>query len=138
MTSSIHVFLQTSPFKEDYYSNSLVIQLPHPTDDSRIISTHAKHAIARLYRPHYEFLKAGVGLLELSEKDHQQGDLFTTGQPKKSDALMITLDKVNQLHGRGTLFLGAEGFDKKWKMRQSYTSPAYTTRWTDIPIIRTG
>lgn len=138
MTSSIHVFLQTSPFKDNYYSNSLVIQLPHPTDDSRIISTHAKHAIARLYRPHYEFLKAGVGLLELSEKDHQQGDLFTTGQPKKSDTLMITLDKVNQLHGRGTLFLGAEGFDKKWKMRQSYTSPAYTTRWTDIPIIRTG
>ncbi|WP_444886459.1 DUF4113 domain-containing protein [Microbulbifer sp. JMSA008] len=27
------------------------------------------------------------------------------------------------------MFLGAEGIQKKWKMRQAFTSPAYTTRW---------
>jgi DNA polymerase V len=137
VTSSIHVFLQSSPFKDNYYSNSMVVQLPYPTDDSRLISTYAKYAIAKLYRPHYAFLKAGVGLLDLTDKAHSQSDLFSSGQSAKDNALMMTLDKINHVHGRGTLFLGAEGFDKKWKMRQSYTSPAYTTRWSELPIVNT-
>ncbi|MFA0813470.1 DUF4113 domain-containing protein [Microbulbifer epialgicus] len=42
---------------------------------------------------------------------------------------------MNKTFGRGTLFLGAEGIQKKWKMRQAFTSPAYTTRWGDLPRV---
>ena len=136
VVSSMQIFLQTSPFEEGYYSNSTVVQLPFPTDDCRIITTLAKRAIATLYRPHYRFLKAGVGLLELSEKRRQQYDLFHPGQSEKADTLMSVLDQINRAHGRGTLFLGAEGIHEKWKMRQTFTSPGYTTRWSDLPIVR--
>ncbi|WP_439135400.1 Y-family DNA polymerase [Pseudomaricurvus sp.] len=137
LASSLHVFLHTSPFEDGYYSNSTVVQLPYPTDDSRVITSLAKDTIARLYRPHYRFLKAGVGLLELSEKEHQQHDLFHSGQNLKADKLMHVVDQINTEYGRGSLFLGAEGINKKWKMRQGYTSPAYTTRWADLPKVRT-
>ncbi|USD23482.1 DUF4113 domain-containing protein [Microbulbifer variabilis] len=38
------------------------------------------------------------------------------------------MDRINKKLGHGTLFLVAEGIQKKWKMRQAFTSPAYTTR----------
>ncbi len=136
LASSLHVFLHTSPFEDGYYSNSTVVQLPYPTDDSRVIAALAKTTIAKLYRPHYRFLKAGVGLLELSPKGSQQYDLFHPGQSGKADQLMQVVDQVNHRYGRGSVFLGAEGIHKKWKMRQAYTSPAYTTRWTDLPVVR--
>lgn len=136
LASSMHVFLHTSPFEEGYYSNSTTVQLPYPTDDSRVITTLAKDTIGQLFRPHYRFLKAGVGLLGLSDKEHQQYDLFHPGQAPKSDRLMQVVDQANATFGRGSLFLGAEGIQKKWKMRQSYTSPAYTTRWSDLPVVK--
>jgi DNA polymerase V len=48
------------------------------------------------------------------------------------------LDKTNLEHGRNTLFIGAEGVVPKWAMRQQYKSPAYTTRWSDIPVVLMG
>ncbi|WP_444891365.1 DUF4113 domain-containing protein [Microbulbifer sp. CnH-101-E] len=50
---------------------------------------------------------------------------------------MQAMDRINKKFGRGTLFLGAEGIQKKWKMRQAFTSPAYTTRWGDLPRVVT-
>ncbi|WP_444902651.1 DUF4113 domain-containing protein [Microbulbifer sp. SSSA007] len=47
------------------------------------------------------------------------------------------MDSINHKFGRGTLFLGAEGIQKKWKMRQAYTSPAYNTKWGDLPKVTT-
>lgn len=137
LTSSMQVFLHTSPFEDNYYSNSAVVQFPYPTDDSRVISSYAKYAIASLYRPHYRFLKAGVGLLELSDKECYQSDFFHEGQSHKSDQVMGVIDQINKAYGRGSLFLGAEGTNKKWLMRQSYSSPSYTTRWADLPIVKT-
>ena len=136
LASTLHVFLQTSLNEPPYYNNSILLQLPYPTDDNRLLTHYAKQAITLLYRPGYRFLKAGVGLLELSNRQNRQQDLFHPGQNLKADRLMQVVDRINQRHGRGTLFLGAEGFDKKWKMRQSYKSPRYTTCWQDLPIIR--
>ncbi|WP_444900831.1 DUF4113 domain-containing protein [Microbulbifer sp. VAAC004] len=42
---------------------------------------------------------------------------------------MQAMDWINEKFRRGNLFLGAEGIQKKWKMRrQVFISPAYTTR----------
>ena len=134
LAASLHVFLHTSPFAGDFYSNSLTVQLPYPTDDTRLISHYARAAIVRLFKDGHRYMKAGVGLLDLRDKTHQQFDLLHPGQSYAADRLMATLDQVNQRFGQGTLHLGSEGFTKKWAMRQAYTSPAYTTRWADIPV----
>lgn len=135
LAKTIHVFIHTSPFEAHYYSNSIVAQLPYPTDDSRVITSCAKQCVKQLYRPNCRFLKAGIGLIELEARAHKQQDLFHPGQPIRDDILMKTLDKINAYYGKGTLFLGAEGMHKKWYMRQAYTSPAYTTRWEDLPKV---
>ena len=83
-------------------------------------------------------MKAGIGLTELINKKNSQLDLFHKGQSLKSDRLMKTLDKLNQNYGRGSVCIGSEGVAKKWAMRQAYTSPAYTTRLTELPSIKCG
>jgi DNA polymerase V len=48
---------------------------------------------------------------------------------------METVDGINRRAGKGTVFLAAQGVSKPWYMRQQYTSPQYTTQWTDIPVV---
>ncbi len=132
---ALHVFIHTSPFEPNYYSNSTVVKLPYPTDDSRIITHAVKTAVACLYRDNYRYLKAGVGIIDMVSKKHYQADLFHPGQPPKADKTMRVLDNLNLRYGRNTVFLGAEGTQKKWALRQQFKSPEYTTRLSDIPVV---
>ena len=48
-------------------------------------------------------------------------------------------DRINAQWGRGTLRLAAEGVpatNRDWRMRRGMMSPCYTTRWTDLPLVR--
>jgi len=136
LATSMHVFLQTSPFDSNPYSDAAVIQLPYPTDDSRILVRYAQYAVTKLYKEGFSFLKSGVGLLELSAKELLQRDLFSEGQPLRSTKLMTVMDKINQEFGRGTVYVAAEGTRKKWRMRQSHKSRRTTTAWAELPIVR--
>jgi len=133
LVSAMHVFMHTSPFESNYHSVSDVAQLPYPTDDTRLITSVARKTATRLYSEGHAFLKAGVGLIEIADRKHYQLDLWHRGQPVKTDKLMAIIDKINSEEGRGTVFLGAQGVSKPWYMRQQYTSPQYTTKWSDIP-----
>jgi DNA polymerase V len=133
---SIHVFVQTSPFEPNFHSISDMVQLPYPTNDSRIITQVAKEAVKRLYSDGHAFLKAGVGLTSIVDKQFYQRDLFHPGQSTQSDKIMAIMDKINAQEGKGKVFLAAQGVNKPWYMRQQYTSPQYTTKWSDIPIVR--
>ncbi|MCY4428391.1 MAG: Y-family DNA polymerase [Halieaceae bacterium] len=132
---TIHVFIHTSPHQPDFFSRSATAQLPYPTDDVRRITALARETVKGLYRPGHAFLKAGIGLIELVDRQHLQFDLFHPGQSERSTRLMTAIDAVNRRQGKGTLFLGAQGVSKPWYMRQHFSSPQYTTRWQDIPVV---
>lgn len=131
---TVHVFLQTSPFDKKSFSTSGTIQLPYPTDDTRIIVRYARCAIEKLYVPGYAYLKSGVGLIDILDKSFYQGDIFCLGQSAKADKLMSVLDQVNNKYGKGTVHTAAEGLQKKWAMQQTFRSQSYTTSWQDLPL----
>ena len=132
---TLHVFLHTSPHQPNYYSNSTVAQLPYPTDDTRVIVATAKQALKRIYRAGHDYLKAGVGLINISARQYHQSDIFHGQQSLSSDALVKTLDAVNRRYGGGTVFVAATGTQKPWRMRQQYRSPAYVYRWSELPVV---
>lgn len=131
----IHVFFHTSPFESNFQSASDTIKLVCPTDDTRVVTAVVRELACKLYVPGYRYLKAGVGLIDLVDKKAYQFDLFHQPQSTRADQLMFTLDKVNRLEGKGTLFLASQGVNKPWYMRQKFTSPQYTTKWRDIPNV---
>ncbi|MEC9375794.1 MAG: Y-family DNA polymerase [Pseudomonadota bacterium] len=132
---TLHVFFHTSPFEANFHAVNRVVKLPYPTDDTRLITALAIQTAKELYSPGHAFLKAGIGLIELVDRKHRQLDMLCAGQSSKTDKLMNVIDKLNKWEGKGTVFLGAQGTNKPWYMRQNFTSPQYTTKWQDIPIV---
>ncbi len=136
LSSSLQVLLYAAGYENHYHNNHRVIQLPYPTDDTRLISSIARSSIKHLFKPGIFYIKAGVGLLDLSSKKRQQLDLFHAGQSAKTDKLMAAMDKINRRHGKNSIYIAAEGVHQKWAMRQAYRSPAYTSQWDELPEIQ--
>jgi len=61
--------------------------------------------------------------------------LFDAQKPK-SMALMTALDQVNDRFGKKTMVLASEGVERSWKLRSDHRSPRYTTRLSDLPVVR--
>jgi len=136
LTGAIQVFIYSATYNNNDNNRHRVIQLPYPSDDTRLISTLARNVIRQLFRPGVIYMKAGIGLVDLSSKKYQQLDLFHSGQSVRTDQLMQVMDKINSTYGKNTLYIAAEGVHKKWAMRQAYRSPAYTSCWNELPIIK--
>jgi len=133
---SVHVYIRTSPFKPDdpFYGNGMTIPLPSPTDDTRLLVNVALWALKQIYKPNYNYAKAGVMLSEIVSIEGVQTDLFSPSQASpKSSALMTVMDNINRKMGKESIKLASEGFTRPWKMKQGNKSPSYTTKWCDIP-----
>ena len=140
-TNIVSVFLQTNRFREDLpqYNHSATIKLINPTDDVRLITHHAMQCLQQIYKPGYYYKKAGVWLDDISDKSTRQSDLFlqeSDDDIKMTESFLTVFDKVNGRYGKDTLKLGSEGFNKTWDTRYEFKSPAYTTRWSELPVVR--
>ena len=133
---TLHVFLQTSAYDERAILKNTTIQLPYPTDDTRIIVKYARFAVSKLYEEGYRFQKSGIGLIEIVDKQFVQQDIFHSGQSEKSDLVMGVIDSINKKYGKGTVLTAAEGVEKRWAMKREFKSPAYTTNWKELPRVR--
>ncbi|MBD2115210.1 MULTISPECIES: Y-family DNA polymerase [Cyanophyceae] len=134
----VTVFITTNRFKPDepQYSNSAVVQLPQPANDTFTLVQTALRAVEGLYQPGYQYKKAGVLLMELSPASIVQTDLFSNvAQQEKRGALMRTVDSLNRQFGAGTVFCASEGIRKEWQMRLGLKSPGFTTRWGELPVV---
>ncbi len=131
---SVYVYIRTSPFRDaqQQYDNSLRLPLHIATNNTLQLVQAALLALRQIYRPGYDYMKAGVSLGELVTAEAQQQDLFrSTDSHEKTGRLMHALDTINQKMGRATLKLASEGVQRQqpWRMKQALKSPAYTTSW---------
>ena len=49
--------------------------------------------------------------------------------------MMALMDKLNR-QGRGKLYFAEQEIQQAWQMKREMLSPRYTTRWSDLPIVR--
>ncbi|MFD0911975.1 Y-family DNA polymerase [Methylophilus luteus] len=140
---SIHVYIRTSPFRDagQQYDNGFNIDLHTPTNSSMRLVEAAFKALGQIYRPGYDYMKAGISLGALATAQGQQQDMFEISDTHdKSVRLMQTIDSINQKMGRATIKLASEGVQKHkqaeikqpWRMKQEMMSPRYTTRWDEL------
>jgi DNA polymerase V len=131
---AVYVFVQTNGFRETdkQYSNSITCTLAIPTSDTRIIIGAAKYCLNKIYKPGYRYKKVGIMLLDLIPASLEQGNLFTETNHHPGAHLMNVMDQINDNHGPDTLFIGAQGISREWKMRCELRSPRYTTQWDEL------
>lgn len=140
VTQAIQVFIRTSPFRDGpKYTGSTVIQV-RPTQSSSEMIQAVTRALAKIYRPHYLYAKAGVCLLDICAQSSLQAQpgLFDTlddsGALGAREALMGVMDHINTRYGRSTL-VSAQALSNEvapWQMRQERMTPAYTTDWNQV------
>ncbi|EJR7832730.1 TPA: Y-family DNA polymerase [Salmonella enterica] len=134
----IAVFIKTSPFavNEVYYGNIASEKLLMPTRDTRDIIKAAVKSLDRIWLDGHRYAKAGVMLNDFTPFGVSQLNLFDEIQPRaNSDELMKALDGINN-SGLGKVWFAGRGIAPEWQMKRDMLSPAYTTRWKDIPIAR--
>ncbi len=137
---AVMVFIQTSPFadREPRYSNAVTMPLPQATQNTGELLHHALRGLRSIYRRGYRYQKTGIMLLDLQEERATPPTLFGDGrEPARSRLLMRAMDGLNRRLGRGSVRYAAEGFEGgPWVMKSRHRSPAYTTRWSDLPVVQ--
>ena len=136
----LQVFAHTSAFRPGpAYSRSVVMPLRRPTSDTVALVNAAVTGIRAIYRPGFNFAKAGVMLLDLQDGDIEQRELELEPESVAHGQLMSALDKLNDRYGRGTVVLasaGLKGPQRDFEMRQDLLTPQYTTKWADLPVAK--
>ncbi|HFF8997772.1 Y-family DNA polymerase [Escherichia coli] len=135
----ISAFVKTSPFaqNEPYYGNSASIKLLTPTQDSRDIIGAATRCLDAIWRDGHRYQKAGVMLGDFFSQGVAQLNLFDDNAPRAgSETLMMLLDQLNAKEGKGTLYFAGQGIQQQWQMKREMLSPRYTTRFSDLLIVK--
>ncbi|MGE0315279.1 MAG: DUF4113 domain-containing protein [Lautropia sp.] len=153
VAGAVQVFLSTSPFRREdrQHSPTMTISFARPTADSPRVIGIVVDALERMYRPGFDYAKAGVMLVDLRAQGHEQRelDLFpgdTTpariASPGAS-TLMQALDGLNRRFGRDAVTVasamrpaGPAGRGASVG-RQASRTPRYTTRLAEIATART-
>jgi DNA polymerase V len=132
--SAVVVFLLTNPHKKDepQYSPQAGRELAVPSSFTPDLIGECLRVLEVIYRPGFRYKKCGVLSLELVPDNEKQANLFRPVDPvreEKERRLMAAVDRLNLLHGRGTVRSAALGAGRKqeWQMRRDRKSPCYTT-----------
>lgn len=135
--NSVVVFIQTNRHRVELpqYNRSIVFTLPFSTNSSIEISNFALQALSIIFREGYEYKRAGVIVQDFTDEETTQINLFENSD-ERHKKLMQSIDKVNAMFGQQKIRLGSQDPKKTWKMKQEKLSPNYTTKLSDIIVIR--
>ena len=130
----------TSPHAEKpYFGISKAVRLDRPTDITTELIAATAAALDGCYAPGRDFMKGGIILYDIAEKNRRQLTLFEAapdagaGRRRK---LMGVMDSINDRYGRDTLRPAAQGpAQARWHMQRNRMSAHYTTRWEELPVV---
>jgi DNA polymerase V len=141
VAGTLTVFYHTNRHRQDrpQYSGSRSTRLmPMSSDTFDLVNAARRCAQAAWPKGQvgsFGFTKAGVLLDDLVWFEDHPRTLFDVARPK-SAALMSALDRVNDRFGKKTMVLASEGMKRPWQLRADHRSPRYTTRLSDLPVVR--
>lgn len=135
----VSVFMRTSPHAENetFYAPQASSHLSIPSNDTRDIIRVATDTLDRIWKEGFRYMKAGVMLSDFFSQGVAQLNLFDEYPPRhNSEKLMATLDLINEQRGRRTLYFAGQGIQQPWQMKREMLSPCYTTRYSDLLIVK--
>lgn len=143
VAGTMTVFYHTSQFSggKPQHAASRTVKLTPMTSDARDLVQGVRACVEASWPQRggpYAFAKSGVMLDDLMAEADRPRTLFDMAGDERvrSPAVMAALDAVNARFGKKTMVLGAEGTERAWAMRAEHRSPRYTTRISDLPVVR--
>lgn len=138
LTNCMAIFIATGRYdKNNYYAPYREIELPYATDVTSTLLNYIQPVMNGLYRQGYEYKRAGVVLSDMVAAHEYQQPLFEDTQyHQKLRKITKVMDEVNALWGSHTVRSAAQERENKFFTIQSHRSPAYTTCWNSLPIVK--
>lgn len=97
----------------------------------------AQQGLKRIFRCGFSYQRAGILLPDLWSAHVSQLSLFDSGESNlRSDQLMTALDDINRKHGNCSIRYASEMLSKRWRMRQQFKSPSYTTNINELLTVQ--
>ncbi len=134
---SVSVFIHTNYFKDElpqYYGFNSFNFNSGTSDTFRIIKGSFE-ILDKIYRPGFEYKKAGVLLNHIVPARENQLSLFEQDQ-KENDKLGQVIDLINKRYGARTIQSAACGRDQRWRKVANFLSQKYTTSWKELLRIK--
>lgn len=144
---AVHVFVTTSPFRQHdrQHSASVTLPLARPTSDTRQLVRTALRALEGIHRPGFDYVKAGVMLVDLQAAGQSQGELALFDEPaeverelRANGRLMSAMDTLNRRFGRGAIGVASAlepAAPRRYESRRERMSPRYTSRIEEVPLV---
>lgn len=137
----VSTFLSTNPHREDLdqYGNFATEKLLVATSDTSVIATAACNALRSIFRPGYQYKRAGVMLSDITGDDAIQLDLFNNQGEKitRSVELMKAIDALTTKYGMNSVKLASQGFDQeKMNLTNFQQLKNQTTNIEDIITVK--
>ncbi|MGB8190484.1 MAG: Y-family DNA polymerase [Chitinophagaceae bacterium] len=134
----MQVFLQTNAHRNQdrQFHHSITLQIPVATNSTNEIIGYALKGLDAIFQPGYNFIKAGVMIVDLVPNSEVQSGIFDNANRKRDNGLMKALDKVNKSFGKDIVRFAAQGYNGEWGLKHERLSPCYTTNINHILKIK--
>ena len=96
----------------------------------------ASKGLHSIYRPGYQYRKAGVTLTGLLPDDAMTRRLWEDERNEQQRKALIAMDAINEKLGRDTVRVGLFARTGNWQTRIRKRSPRYTTKWDELMRVR--
>ena len=135
---SITVSISTDRFQPvpAYYSNAATYSSAYPSDANQELQQWAYRCFDRVWRPGFEYRKAGVLLAGLTPSDKLTARMYDDERWERFRLVTRAMDEINNKWGRGTLRFGLVDIKAKWRGRAGRVSPRYTTRLDELMTVK--
>jgi DNA polymerase V len=122
------------------HGRRMEIILTTPTADLLTLQREAIIALEKIYQPEIPYRKAGILLAGLVEAGTETMSMFAEKdliKEQKGKVLTDEIYRLNQRFGKDLIKLGCLDDTKAlWHEKKGRLSPAYTTRWSDLKVVR--
>jgi len=141
VASQMTVFFHTNPHNGSARdSASRTGKMSPPSNATMALVSTALACAARAWKGDhvgngFAYTKSGVILDDLIQQESAPVDLFAF-ENANATRLSAAMDAVNDKWGKKTLILASEGFKRPFETKANMRSPRYTTRLSDLPVVR--
>ncbi len=118
------------------YVNSATYGSAYATDSNQEIQEWTIKTLERIYKPYYEYRKAGIILSGLVPSERLIKRMFDDENFRQKHDLMKAVDEINQKFGKDTVRFGGVKTEGNWKMKQTRKSRSYTTNWNELLLVQ--
>jgi DNA polymerase V len=119
--------------------SSKEVLLTSPTKDLFVLQKVASELLKACYKPDVPYKKAGVLMSNLVANESITASLFDSpaNQSTTKNLLTDTVLSINNRFGKNLVQLGrSEAGRGTWQSKSESLSPSYTTKWSDLLIVK--